>query len=350
MVNVGAVAIVLVLGAVATAGIRLSSRVTNVLVAVKVAICVFVVLAGLFFVKAANLSPFVPPSRPPVSGDTGLARPLSQLLFGSQPSTFGMAGVLTAAAVVFFAYTGFEAVANLGEKTRRPSRDLPLGLFGTLGVSALLYVAVSYVVVGMVDYRRIDPGAPIASAFRAAGAPWAAPLPHLAGHRPDRLHDVRPPPQPPRAQPRAAAASQPAGASRTPSAPTVTTCPMPLLRPCQQLIAGARKGPQRAADDEDWHEATRTLVQGANRFVHAVSRPCPGERSLLRQESAPGPRGAGSPAPLEAIRSSLTRARRYARFPHQAHPQLGATASAATRGGGCPRTDPGKGRTAIRKC
>ncbi len=179
-VNVGAIAITLLLGAVATIGIRQSSRVTNVLVVVKVAICVFVVIAGAFFVKAANLTPFVPPQQPMADDASGLTQPLSQALFGIDPSAFGFAGVLTAAAVVFFAYTGFEAVANLGEETRRPARDLPLGLFGTLGVAALLYVAVSFVVVGMVDYRQIDPGAPIASAFSAVGAGWASVLVSIA--------------------------------------------------------------------------------------------------------------------------------------------------------------------------
>ena len=180
VVNVGAILITLLLGAVATVGIRQSSRVTNVLVIVKVGICVFVVVAGAFFLKAANLTPFVPPARPIEDDTSGLTQPLSQALFGIEPSAFGVAGVLTAAAVVFFAYTGFEAVANLGEETRRPARDLPLGLFGTLGISALLYVAVSFVVVGMVDYREIDPGAPIASAFSAVGADWASALVSIA--------------------------------------------------------------------------------------------------------------------------------------------------------------------------
>ena len=180
VVNVGAIGITLLLGGIATVGIRQSSRVTNVLVVVKVAICIFIVVAGLFFVRAANLTPFVPPSQPPAEGESGLTQPLSQLLFGLEPSAFGVAGVLTAAAVVFFAYTGFEAVANLGEETRRPSRDLPLGLFGTLAISTVLYVAVSFVVVGMVDYREIDPGAPIASAFSAVGAGWASALISIA--------------------------------------------------------------------------------------------------------------------------------------------------------------------------
>jgi APA family basic amino acid/polyamine antiporter len=93
---------------------------------------------------------------------------------------FGIGGMLTAAAVVFFAYTGFEAVANLSEETKRPARDLPLGLLGTLGLSTLLYIGVSLVVVGMVDYRQIDIGAPIADAFDQVGLNWAAALVDIA--------------------------------------------------------------------------------------------------------------------------------------------------------------------------
>ncbi|WP_428963439.1 amino acid permease [Micromonospora fluostatini] len=180
VVNVGAIAIVALLGLVATVGIQQSARITNVLVVVKVAICVFIVAAGLFFITADNLTPFVPPTQEPPAGESGLAQPLTQVLFGLEPSVFGIAGVLSAAAVVFFAYTGFEAVANLGEETRRPGRDLPLGLLGTLGLSAVLYVGVSFVVVGMVPYTEIDRGAPIAAAFNAVGATWAGALVAIA--------------------------------------------------------------------------------------------------------------------------------------------------------------------------
>ncbi|MFY1704520.1 amino acid permease [Micromonospora sp. WMMA1923] len=180
VVNVGAIAIVLLLGVVATIGIQQSARITNVLVVVKVAICIFVVVAGLFFISAANLTPFVPPAEAPPGDESGLTQPLTQVLFGLEPSVFGIAGVLSAAAVVFFAYTGFEAVANLGEETRRPGRDLPLGVLGTLAVSAVLYIGVSFVIVGMVPYTEIDRGAPIAAAFNAVGAGWAAVLVSIA--------------------------------------------------------------------------------------------------------------------------------------------------------------------------
>ncbi|WP_166528830.1 amino acid permease [Geodermatophilus sp. DSM 44513] len=179
-VNVGAALVVVLLTAVAVLGIRESARVTALLVVVKVAVCVFVVAAGAWFVRGANLTPFVPPGRPAEDGDSGLAQPLIQAVLGLDPVVFGVGGVLTAAAVVFFSYTGFEAVANLGEETRRPGRDLPLGLFGTLGLATVLYVGVSLVVVGMVPYDRIDPGAPIADAFDQVGLGWAAVLVSLA--------------------------------------------------------------------------------------------------------------------------------------------------------------------------
>ncbi|MGY1742130.1 MULTISPECIES: amino acid permease [unclassified Blastococcus] len=178
-VNVGAVLIVLVLVAVAVLGIRESARVTAALVVVKVAVCVFIVVAGAWFVRGANLTPFVPPSRP-AEGEGGLARPLLEAVAGLEPVAFGIGGVLTAAAVVFFAYTGFEAVANLSEETRRPARDLPLGLLGTLALSTVLYVGVSLVLVGMVRYDRLDEGAPLADAFDQVGAGWASSLISLA--------------------------------------------------------------------------------------------------------------------------------------------------------------------------
>jgi APA family basic amino acid/polyamine antiporter len=179
VVNVGAVLIVVVLTIVAVLGIRESARVTGALVIIKVAICVFVIVAGAWFVTGANLTPFVPPERPADVGG-GLTQPLISAIAGLQPAAFGIGGVLTAAAVVFFAYTGFEAVANLSEETKRPGRDLPLGLLGTLALSTVLYVGVSFVVVGMVDYARIDEGAPIADAFDQNGLGWASALISLA--------------------------------------------------------------------------------------------------------------------------------------------------------------------------
>ncbi|WP_425565103.1 amino acid permease [Saccharopolyspora taberi] len=175
-VNIGAMVIIAVLTAVAVSGIRESAWVTNALVVVKVAVCVLVIVAGLFFVRGANLVPFVPPAQPAAEGAGPMEQPLVEVLLGMEQSAYGFGGVLTAAAIVFFAYTGFEALANLGEETRRPRRDLPVGLLGSLAVCTLLYVAVALVLTAMADYRQIDEGAPLAAAFQAVGLPWVAAL------------------------------------------------------------------------------------------------------------------------------------------------------------------------------
>jgi len=92
---------------------------------------------------------------------------------------YGVAGVVAAAALVFFAFIGFDVVATAAEETRRPQRDLPLGILGALAVVTVLYVAVCLVVTGMQPYTEIDPtdSAPLATAFSAVGAPaWFADL------------------------------------------------------------------------------------------------------------------------------------------------------------------------------
>ncbi|WP_245950186.1 APC family permease [Calidifontibacter indicus] len=146
---------------------------TNALVVIKVSICIFVVVAGVFFVKASNLKPFVPPSKPVEEGTSGLGQPLWQAVSGVTPTAFGFTGILVASAVVFFAYSGFEAVANLGEETKDPAKDMPRGLIGTLVICTVLYLAVCLVITGMVKYSSISEGAPIADAFDQVGLGWA---------------------------------------------------------------------------------------------------------------------------------------------------------------------------------
>lgn len=170
-VNVGAVLIIAILTTVAVVGIKMSAMLTNALVAVKLAVCLLILGVGVFFVKTANWTPFVPPSRP-TDGEDVLHQPVVEAGLGIPQTAYGVIGVLTAAAIVFFAYTGFEALANLGEEARRPQRDLKIGLLGALGVCALLYIGVSAVLTGMVPYTEIDEGAPLAAAFDAVGLSW----------------------------------------------------------------------------------------------------------------------------------------------------------------------------------
>ncbi|WP_432979027.1 amino acid permease [Dactylosporangium sp. CA-233914] len=171
----GAAFIVLVLSIVAIVGAKLSGRVTGVLVAIKVAVVLFVIGLGLFFVKAANYTPFVPAARP-AAKESGGDAPLLQVLAGIAPQHFGWFGVVAAASIVFFAYIGFDVVATTAEETRRPQRDVPVGIIGSLVVCAVLYMAVSFVVTGMVHYGDLDTAAPLAKAFDLAGQGWAANL------------------------------------------------------------------------------------------------------------------------------------------------------------------------------
>ncbi|HWD04863.1 MAG TPA: amino acid permease [Amycolatopsis sp.] len=175
-VNVGAVLIIAVLTVVAVLGIKQSSFLTNALVVVKVAVCVLIVVVGVFYVKGANLTPFVPTAKAPPSGTGVLEQPVVQAALGLGQSVYGVAGVLTAAAVVFFAYTGFEALANLGEETMNPRKDLRVGILGALAVCAVLYIAVSIVLTGMIPFTDIDTGAPLAAAFDSVGQHWVGAL------------------------------------------------------------------------------------------------------------------------------------------------------------------------------
>ncbi|GGK85431.1 amino acid permease [Planomonospora parontospora subsp. parontospora] len=173
--NLPAALVVLALTAVLVAGVKLSSRLNLVVVAIKVTVILLVIVAGLFFVEAANYTPFIPPpaSTPAVEG---LSAPLIQVVFGITPVAFGVVGVFSAAAIVFFAYIGFDVVATAAEETRNPQRDLPIGIIASLGICTALYVAVSVVVVGMQPYRELSEAAPLADAFKSVGQTWAASL------------------------------------------------------------------------------------------------------------------------------------------------------------------------------
>jgi APA family basic amino acid/polyamine antiporter len=175
-VNVGAVVIIAVLTVVAVLGIKESAWLTNVLVVVKVAVCVLILAVGVFFIKGANLTPFIPPSQPAAEGASALHQPVIQAALGLEQSLYGVAGMVTAAAVVFFAYTGFEALANLGEETINPRKDLRVGILGALAVCAVLYIGVSIVLTGMIPYTDINTGAPLADAFDRVGQHWVGAL------------------------------------------------------------------------------------------------------------------------------------------------------------------------------
>src|SRR4051794_22135665 len=166
--NIPAMLIVLILTGILVLGIKLSSRVTSVIVAIKLLIVLLVIVVGFFYVKAENYSPFIPAPQPGES-DGGIKSPLIQLIAGFTPTTYGWGGIFAGAAVVFFAFIGFDIVATAAEETKKPQRDLPRGILGSLAICTLLYVAVSLVVVGMQHYTELSTAAPLASAFESVG-------------------------------------------------------------------------------------------------------------------------------------------------------------------------------------
>jgi APA family basic amino acid/polyamine antiporter len=167
-VNIPAMAIALIMTVVLVLGIKLSSRVTSVIVAIKVVIVLLVIVVGVFYIKADNYTPFIPPSESG-EGANGWTAPLIQLIAGFTPSTYGVGGIFAGAAIVFFAFIGFDIVATAAEETKNPEKDLPRGILGSLAICTVLYVAVALVVVGMQNYRDLSVTAPLAEAFRAVG-------------------------------------------------------------------------------------------------------------------------------------------------------------------------------------
>ncbi|MFF0446576.1 amino acid permease [Streptomyces sp. NPDC004609] len=165
--------LVLALTCILVLGMKLSARVTSVVVAVKLTVVLVVIVAGAFFIEASNYDPFIPPAVQ-AEGATGIQQPLVQVMFGYAPTNFGVMGIFTAASVVFFAFIGFDVVATAAEETKHPQRDMPRGILGSLFICTTLYVAVSIVVTGMQNYKDLSIDAPLADAFKATGHPWYA--------------------------------------------------------------------------------------------------------------------------------------------------------------------------------
>ncbi|MGH3828714.1 MAG: amino acid permease, partial [Pseudonocardiaceae bacterium] len=171
--NIVAAGMVLILTGVTCLGIKVSSQVNMVMVIIKVCIVLFVIIAGCFYIKASNYSPFIPPPGSPGAGGAKITPSLLQDL-GFSPGSFGVSGIFTGAALVFFAFIGFDIVATAAEEAKNPQRDMPIGILACLSICTALYVAVSLVVTGMVKYTDIKIDAPLAEAFRSVGKPGFA--------------------------------------------------------------------------------------------------------------------------------------------------------------------------------
>jgi basic amino acid/polyamine antiporter, APA family len=147
IINLPALLVVLGITAILYVGVQESARINSIIVGIKLFAVMVVIVVGVFFIKPANWSPFLP---------------------------LGWGGVLRGAAYIFFAYIGFDAVSTAAEEVVDPQRALPIGILTSLAVCTVLYIAVAAVLTGMVPMKAIDLDAPLATAFVTRGLNFAA--------------------------------------------------------------------------------------------------------------------------------------------------------------------------------
>jgi APA family basic amino acid/polyamine antiporter len=150
-------------------GIRLSSQFNQVITGIKILVTIFIIVYGFFFIKAANLTPFIPPPKP--GGEDLQAFVLPSIL--GIDTIYGITGIFTAAALVFFAYIGFDIVATTSEEARNPQRDLPIGILGSLVICTIFYILASIVFTGLRPYQDLATSAPAATALQVTPFPAA---------------------------------------------------------------------------------------------------------------------------------------------------------------------------------
>lgn len=172
-----ALLIVAVLTVILVIGIRESARFNNIMVVVKVAIVLMVIAIGAVYVDPRNWHPFAP------YGWAGLSL-FGKTVWGTVAPGGAPVGVLAGAAIIFFAYIGFDSVSTHAEEARNPHRDVPIAILASLIICTVLYIAVAAVITGMVPYDQLDIDAPVAQAFQARGlqgAQFAVSLGAVAG-------------------------------------------------------------------------------------------------------------------------------------------------------------------------
>lgn len=128
-------------------GIKESARANNVMVAIKLVILFFFIYSGWKYVRPENWTPFMPN---------------------------GFSGVWVGASLIFFAYIGFDAISTVAEECKKPSRDIPIGIFGSLIICTVIYILVAGVLTGMVSWERLGVADPLAAAFAYVGADVSA--------------------------------------------------------------------------------------------------------------------------------------------------------------------------------
>ena len=155
--NLPATVIVLLVAALLVIGIKQSADANTALVVLKVAVLIAFVALGAAYVRREHLVPFIPPN----TGEFG---------------HFGWSGVMRGAAVMFFAYVGFDAVSTAAQEARNPQRDMPIGILASLAICTVLYIAVAIVLIGIVPYQKLNVADPLAVGIDATGLTWFSPI------------------------------------------------------------------------------------------------------------------------------------------------------------------------------
>jgi basic amino acid/polyamine antiporter, APA family len=162
LINLLAMGIVMVITTILVIGIKESANFNSVIVIIKLGIVgIFLVIGGWFLFKhpavaQMNWHPFIPPK--------------------DANGNFGWGGIPKGASRIFFAYIGFDAVSTAAQEAKKPQRDMPIGILGSLAVCTVLYILVSMVLTGLVSYKTLDVGAPVALGIDATGVSWGSML------------------------------------------------------------------------------------------------------------------------------------------------------------------------------
>jgi basic amino acid/polyamine antiporter, APA family len=182
IINLPAVGIVALLVVLLASGAKLSAQANTVMVFVKLAAVALFIGVAAFHVNIANWSPFIPPAETLAGHTTGFSWDMKMidaipfwLGFDVGGSTvYGVPGIFGGAAIIFFAYLGFDAVSTSAEETKNPQRDLPIGIIGSLVICTVLYIIVSGLLTGIVSYKELNVPSPVAHALLQIGQKWAA--------------------------------------------------------------------------------------------------------------------------------------------------------------------------------
>ncbi|MCK8491900.1 MULTISPECIES: APC family permease [Spirosoma] len=154
--NLPAFLIVWVVTYILVKGIKEAASTNNLIVIVKVAVVIFVIVVGAFYIDTTNWTPFIP-----------------EAVMKEGQQHYGFNGIVTAASIVFFAYIGFDAVSTQAGEAINPRKDVPFAIIASLIICTILYILVTLVLTGMVRYDNLDLKAPVAQAFADIGLTWA---------------------------------------------------------------------------------------------------------------------------------------------------------------------------------